>query len=104
MCLDRLHAEPQSSGDFLVAIPGGNQSQDLCFPLTEGRNGLVLTRALSRKESGGDSRRESRIQVLSARSRSANRLQQLGWRALLQHVARHARSQQFLQVGIIAMP
>ena len=87
----------------LLLYPGRDQPEDFRFALAEACPGLGRPLAFFRKKSGGDAGRQRRIEVLSAGRRGPDGLDQLRRRALLEDVARHARPQQFLQVGVVAV-
>src|SRR6185295_12062991 len=63
--LDGLDAERQLRRDFLVAVLRRDQAKHRCLPLGQGRGRYLARRVLAR-QSGGDSRRQRRIQVLTA--------------------------------------
>ena len=100
-----LTLSDRRDGDLLVAVAGGDQPQHLRLALADASPlGCWFALALLAEEPGGDPRGQRGVEVLAAGRRGANRLEQLGGRALLQHVARHARAQQLLQVGVVAVP
>ena len=92
------------AGDLLVAVARRDQPQHFRFALAERGRRLADRFAFAPRNPAVTRAVSAGIEILPAGRRRANRLQQFGRRALLQHVARDAGAQQLLQIGIVAVP